>query len=372
MRIMYVTAAPLPSYAANGVQVARMCEAFFQGGHQVVLVSLEGDPALADETLSGFYGLATDFTHVRVPLPELSLGRGHLLVLRTLAWARRLRPDLVYTRSLRVAFATSQIGTPTILELHSLRGPKRRDDQARFRALCRSRHLVHLVTISDALRRDLEEAFPSSRGRCVVAHDAATPPDPNVQPMELERHPDGAVVGYVGALYPGRGLEVILRCAERLPDCQFHIAGRVDGSDAEAIVGAERVPNIHMHGYIPPAQTEAFRAGCDILVAPYQHRVAVAGGGGDISRWMSPLKIFEYMASGKPIICSDLPVLREVLAHERTALLCTPDDVGAWVECIERLRLDGGLRAQIAQEAQQQFVENHTYLARACSVLSTA
>ncbi len=59
---------------------------------------------------------------------------------------------------------------------------------------------------------------------------------------------------------------------------------------------------------------------------------------------MSPLKLFEYMAHGLPIVSSDLPALREVLENESNALLCDPDDIVAWVSAIERLRSSLQLR----------------------------
>ena len=64
-------------------------------------------------------------------------------------------------------------------------------------------------------------------------------------------------------------------------------------------------------------------ADCDILIAPYAAQVSHAGGG-DIGRWMSPLKLFEYMAAERPVVTADLPVLREVVRDGETALLCPP------------------------------------------------
>ena len=61
------------------------------------------------------------------------------------------------------------------------------------------------------------------------------------------------------------------------------------------------------------------------LIAPYQPVVTLHGGVGDNSQWVCPLKLFDYMAAGKPIICSDHPVIRETVEHERDALICAPN-----------------------------------------------
>jgi|688.fasta_scaffold85829_4 glycosyltransferase involved in cell wall biosynthesis len=67
------------------------------------------------------------------------------------------------------------------------------------------------------------------------------------------------------------------------------------------------------------------RSQLDCILAPFQANVMV-GPGSDAAKWMTPLKIFQDMAFGNPIIASDLPVIREVLEHEVNALLCRPDN----------------------------------------------
>ena len=76
----------------------------------------------------------------------------------------------------------------------------------------------------------------------------------------------------------------------------------------------------------------------DILLAPLQKHVSIHSGHSNIAEWTSPLKIFEYMATNKPIIASNLPVLKEILKHEYNCLLCSPDDITDWIKAINRLK----------------------------------
>lgn len=85
---------------------------------------------------------------------------------------------------------------------------------------------------------------------------------------------------------------------------------------------------------------------------PHQQRVAAAGNTGDIARWTSPLKMFEYLASGRALISSDLAVLREVLT-DQNALLCKPDDLEQWREAILTLAGDERLRHRLGRQARQ-------------------
>jgi glycosyltransferase involved in cell wall biosynthesis len=84
---------------------------------------------------------------------------------------------------------------------------------------------------------------------------------------------------------------------------------------------------------------------------PNQSKVE-GSGGGDIARWTSPLKMFEYMAAGRPIVASDLPVLREVLDDE-IAELVPPGDLDAMARAIQRLANDPTRRASMGAEAQR-------------------
>jgi glycosyltransferase involved in cell wall biosynthesis len=85
---------------------------------------------------------------------------------------------------------------------------------------------------------------------------------------------------------------------------------------------------------------------------------------------MSPLKLFEYMAAGRPIIVSDLPVLREVVHDGVDALMCEPENTTAWEEALGRLARDADLRARLGREARAEFLRRHTWTARARAALS--
>ena len=72
----------------------------------------------------------------------------------------------------------------------------------------------------------------------------------------------------------------------------------------------------------------------------------------EIGRWMSPLKLFEYMAAGKPILASDIPALREILADGGTALLLPPGDVAAWAAAARALLADPARAAALGARAR--------------------
>ena len=99
---------------------------------------------------------------------------------------------------------------------------------------------------------------------------------------------------------------------------------------------------------------------------PYQHKVA-ASSGGDISRYLSPMKLFEYMACGRAILSSNLQVLKEVL-NPQNAVLLPPDDVDAWTGEIQNLRSNHDRLEQLAIQAKKDAAQ-YTWKARAERIL---
>ena len=115
-----------------------------------------------------------------------------------------------------------------------------------------------------------------------------------------------------------------------------------------------------------PQETLKYRNSFDIFLAPYSEKVSVFGNTGDTSRFMSPLKIFEYMSHKKPIIASDLTVIREVLS-EKNSILVKSDDVKSWVSSIKKLK-NLEYRESIANQALIDF-KNFTWKNRALFVI---
>jgi glycosyltransferase involved in cell wall biosynthesis len=242
----------------------------------------------------------------------------------------------------------------------------------------RSPSLRRLVVISHALGGELARRSITPRyGDVVVAADAADPLRTGAVPEAAGIVPAalaeavGTTVGYVGHLYSGRGFPIVRRLAERLPELTFHVIGGEDASVAE-LVAQGLPPNLFLHGFIAPALLPHLYARLDILLMPYQRQVMGASQATELSRWMSPMKMLEYMAAGRAIVASDLPVLGEVLHHDRNALMVPAEDIDTWVETLRSLDRDPALRRRLGTQAQDDWRTEHTWEVRAARVLEGA
>jgi glycosyltransferase involved in cell wall biosynthesis len=381
MRIVQLTDAPVPSDLADSMQVVRMAAAFGRAGHDVTLHAWRGAPdadldrVVRDYAVTPTFALALHGAHADPVSRRAAAGRGGL---SRLLWALRRavalvggvrralvdeRPDLVFARSL-LAQPLVPRGVDLIIETHQ---PPRTGFAGMLegRGLARARRVV---VISGPLADAHLARRPELADRLVVAHDAADDPGPADAVAAVLPPTDRLRVGHVGHLYPGRGVEVLVHLAERLPDVELHLVGGTP-ADVGAIVASGVPDNLVVHGFRPPRELPGFYAAMDVLVAPYQRRVMVAGGVGDTSAWMSPMKLFEYLSWGRAIVFSDLPVVHEVLEHDVDALLVTPDDLGAWVAAIARLRDDPALIERLGRGARATFLAGHTWDARVARIL---
>ncbi len=350
-----------------------MCSALAALGHQVTLISKlcpsRQEPGVVDD--HAFYGVPPAFEVVKLPRPAFS-GGGLLwtLGLRTYLSSAGGGFDLVISRDLWGAALAERRGLPLVFEAHG-----RADGfwaRRVFATICRSPSCRRLVVISEALARIYRESGLLPEGLdLLVAHDAGDPlPEPagdeTIPPSLAD--PNRLHAGYVGHLYPGRGVELILALARRQQDCAFHLVGGAE-SDLAAWRRRDTPPNLILHGFVPPGHLAAYYRRFDLLLMPYERRVITAGRQTDTATWMSPLKLFEYMAAGKPIVSSDLPVLREVLRDGENALLAPPGDEAAWERAFERLCRDPLLRQRLGERARGDLLERYTWEARARRIL---
>jgi len=370
MKIIYLSNAVIPSRSASSVHVMKMCRAMASIGHDVHLLKIDNrKPGLQSENPHSFYSVDDNFSLHSVPwFPRLP-GKYYLYGLMSARKAIKMDPDLIYGRYLFGIYVAALMGQEVVFESHTDEFTRSKIHHRMINYLATSEKCRRVVVISNALRDAYINEYPALAEKIIVAHDGADVKSlPELKPDRTEKT---FTVGYVGSLFPGKGMELISELVQECPDIEFRVVG---GSEKEVadwrgkLKGGE---NITFTGFLPHAETEAELKNMDIVLAPYLKKVyANSGKGIEISRWMSPMKIFEYMSARRPIVCSDLPVIREILISEEHALLCNPDNVEEWVAALLRLKTDEELRGKLAENAFKKLKQNYTWKKRAENVLA--
>lgn len=372
MRLLYIHPGPLPSRAAHAVQIAKMCQAFSANGAKVTLViPRQGKSGKKHyEEIANVYGLDRRSAFRVLPIPVLPVRGGELLFTIMAVLSCLWRPPVIFTRSPSVAFAASRIPwLKTSFELHDPVGGIGPRSFARLKRFISGRTCCRFFVTTDWLRQDCLRHFPGQEERIVVAPNGADAVEESqpVAPLDLQGN---FRVGYVGHLYKGKGMEIIGALAPMAPWATFHVVGGMPDDVAEWKARLSDCGNVVFHGYVPHAQTHAYMAAMDVLIAPYMREVAGAGKADrNIAAGMSPLKVFEYMAHGKPIVSSDLGPIREVLVNGVNGILANPEQISEWNSALVRLRDDPALRQELGNKAAEDFSNRYSRKVRAEKML---
>jgi glycosyltransferase involved in cell wall biosynthesis len=155
------------------------------------------------------------------------------------------------------------------------------------------------------------------------------------------------VLGFVGFVRDWHGLDAVIRGMAEHPDppVLFVVVGEGPArSGLEALAASLGIADrVRFTGLVPHADVPAAVQEFDIALQPR------------VVEYASPLKIFDYMAAGRAIVAPDQPNIREILTHERTALLFDPARPGAMWAAVARLLAEPALRARLGAAARTEL-----------------
>ena len=369
MKIVYVSNSLIPSQSANSVHVMKMANAFIELGHDVTLIGRKNKDYIG-ENLHEFYGVDNSIKLELIEPLKIKYFKHISFGNHVKNMIKELNPDLLIGRSLQGFYFLKDLGIDFIFESHEpvfnfqykLNGLYFK--RLMLRKILRSQNIRGFVLISDELKKLYNfNDFPALN--VIVAHDGADKVNLH-EFAKLQGNNDNIKIGYIGKFHEGRGLKIVVDVAKSLSQIEFHLLG---GSDEELmnLLDLNQIPdNIFCYNFIEPSDVHKYRNAMNVLIAPYQNEVNI-NSGINTTNYMSPIKIFEYMASKKPIISSDFKVLREVL-NENNSILVPPDDVDAWGKAIKKLEIKD-VREKLANQAFEDFKEKYTWKKRVERIL---
>ena len=373
MRVMYVGSPPLFSGGASPIHMMKMCQAMTRLGISVECV-LPG--RFPKEKLFDYHGVSDRFEVTLIPFTN-GPGRQllHGLAASFHALRRRKTYDFVLTRNIIFTWVCAgYLGIPTVYDAHH--PPVNRAAEGMIRCFSRSESLLGMSFNSQGLF-EIYSRLGIAPQNSVVAHNGVELEmferrrDVSAVRTKLGVPPEKNIVCYCGNTYEGRGMDILTDAALRFPDALFLIVGGTEkyiGPYREA-ARAKGAGNFVMTGLVPQNEVSSYLLASDILVLPYSSDVTIEGGT-ESGKFTSPLKIFEYMAAGKPILATKIPSVMEVLEPERNSVAVPPDDSEAFFNALSSLMSDAQLRARISRNALRDARE-HTWEKRVKRIMSS-
>ena len=369
MKIVYLSSARLPSIRAHGLQIMRMCDAMAGLGHDVVLLH-PAKRQLADSfdgvPVHQYYSCRNDFAVESVPVFELPyfiwrlpgvlnrplMNSVNLFFERRLAKrAVELGADLYFSRDMtpHAALRISDSGEPCVLEFHQT--PSGALATRSLRALTSVNSGVYSFAVTRLLAQDIGQVFGLPDGAIDVHHDGVDLEMYKKLPPQQTR--SKSVVTYAGSLQSNRGVDILIEAASLCHGVDFRIVGGASSevSSMRSFAANRGVTNISFIGQVPPEEVPGHLQNSDILVVPMR------GNETHTVRHASPLKLFEYMASGTPIVATDMPSMREIARHRDNAYLVAPDDAAALADGIKTVLAEPELSSRMSANALRDVTE---------------
>lgn len=390
MKLLYIANVRLPTEKAHGLQIMQNCEAFADAGVSVRLWTarrVNTAKLRAVTEVWAHYGVKRNFTWGKLPCVDfihLVPDRNDLLakiifqiqqitfVIAAVIGAMFQRDDVYYSRDAITLLALSLVKPKRALayEAHTLaKGRGGRWIQRQTVKRCGT-----VIAVTQRLNDDLVKLGAKAM-RVITAHDGirterfADMPNQAEARQAVDWPVDAFIVGYVGRLQTmalDKGVGTLIEALQSVEGATLALVGGPDdmaeklreqwvqtGLDAGRFINA---------GQVTPDKVAIYLSALDVCTMPFPWTEHFA-------YYASPMKLFEYMASGRAIVASDLPSTSEVVTDGETALLYPTGDVDGLRKAIIRLRDDVGLRERLGEKARETVMGHYTWGARAHGIL---
>ena len=337
MKICYISNSAAPSRNASSLQTAKLCESLSLLGHQVTLIL--PNTGIPKTNYFKFYNIKSKFKIIKLKyFNKFPKGINYYLyTFFSLINSKFKTQNLFITRNFFTSLVLCFFKKKHILEIHddlTIEGRIMKFLIKNFDIL-NNKSIIKIITTTNTLKLRYKKKYKVDKNKILVLHNASSLIARFKNYTKIKKKLN---IGYFGSLYKSRGLDLIIKISKLDKDNNYIIYGG-DNIMVNYLKEKYNYNNLRFNQYIPYSKVNKILNTIDICILPYTKKITVSGNIGDISKYTSPLKIFDYMITGKLIICSNLKVIKEVLKNNYNSVLI--DDflnIESWVMTINSIK----------------------------------
>ncbi len=365
MKITCIANIRIPTEKAHGIQIMKMCEAFSNAGNDVELVVPRRLNFLKENPFE-YYGVRKNFQIIKLPTLDLvkfgKIGfwiQSISFAVLVSCYALFKKADIIYSRDELPLWFLSFFKKNLVLEIHVAK--------KNFISRRVFKKVFKIISITQGLKNFYVGNFKMDEAKIVVAPDGVDLEkfDLSFSKKEirekLDLPLDKKIVLYTGHLYFWKGIDTLIEAGKLLnKEVLVYLVG---GTEKDINEYRQKIDNenVILKGAVLHEEIPYWQKSADVLVLPNTAKE-------DISKYYtSPMKLFEYMASGNPIVASNLPSIREIL-NKNNSVLVEPDNSKKLAEGINKILEDFNFAEKISKQARKD-VENYTWEKRVKSIL---
>lgn len=323
MKIFYLAEIDLPNTSAYTIHVLKMCDALSKN-FKVTLV-------VFSKTKISFFKIKKDYAldnHFKiVSYNSKKQKKNFFFRIKFALFCNKLigTDDLIISRSVISSLYLAYYNKFNYLEIHhNLHGI------TKIIFIFRNYFLKKLFFI--LIHKNLKKVL-SIKKKYIILNDAV-----NInnfkKKFKIKYH-----FSYLGGLYKGKGAEIMIYLAQQFPKYNFNIFSDLNSADKKIIkfIKMNKLNNLKLYNHVKYSSAIKIINSSKYLLMPYLKRVMVRSKNLEVSNFMSPLKMFDYLASGNILIASNLQVYKHVLKHKYNCILASPNNFTDWKKKIQML-----------------------------------
>ena len=362
MKIFYLSNNAFPANIASSLQTIKMCEAFSSLKHDVTLIC----PATRkfNQSINKFYNIKKKFKILRIKnFKKFPLGfKYYLFSLISIIFSLKYKPDIYITRNFFTSFLLVVFNKKHILELHH--DIKIESRIVQFLILksnyLKSKKLIKFVAITTSIKNYFVKSFNLDEKKFLVS--------PSGSSLEVKfkfNSNQNLNIGYFGSVYKSRGTDIIINLSKIDKKNNYFIYGNLNNyKNLRHISG-----NLKLINFVPYKDLYKHISKMDLLLMPYLSKVTATGDVGDIINYTSPLKLFDYLSSGKVIMASNISVLKEIIDNNNAIFIKNFENIWSWKIEVDKIRNSKSKRLIISKN-NYKLSKKFKLVARAKKILN--